>query len=263
MDDHWLPEWFRIRSWWVKWSFGGGLAFLSAFLPTILDLSWQKLGVGVGIILFLISLIGGTWEGLNEWRSKHNRPPLTYPKIPARFLILIVTVPLMALAVYYERPTTPIETEPLLLQRMRSDFVGMNALSGLWDVYLSKNNPTRVQVIIYSDMRSLAKFITFYVPRDVFETCKHLAARLDDIAEGPPMLTINGEPVHTQMRIISKVEGDPNFQSSENEKFTGAVYVYYEGYLSDEQRVELRKLFSDHNVTLIFRGHEFMNLESK
>lgn len=98
MENHWLPEWFRARSWWVKWSFGGGFAFLSAFLPTVLELSWQKLGVGVGIILFSISLTGGTWEGINEWRTRHKRRPL--PKIPARFLVLMVAVPLMALALY-------------------------------------------------------------------------------------------------------------------------------------------------------------------
>lgn len=49
---------------------------MSAFLPTVLKLSWQEFGVAIGAALMAISIIGGGWQGINEWREKHNHQKL-------------------------------------------------------------------------------------------------------------------------------------------------------------------------------------------
>jgi hypothetical protein len=145
------------------------------------------------------------------------------------------------------RGLVPVGTppaEPALMQAMETDFPGLDSLSGIW------------LVIIYSDLRMMSKFITFYVNNDVFLVTRQLASDLDKIIKGPPMLTIDGKPVDSRMTITKQFKGDNNYQSSDNEIFTGAVYIYYEGHLEDEQRVELRRIFKDHNSTLMFRSNE-------
>ena len=203
--------------------------------------------------------------------AAHNGPqnPMAAPPMSAgakAAVIALLSAAIVGTLVYsaFYPARQRLVTTPPLLQRMEVDFPGMDALSGTWIVQLSPTNENYVTVIRYSDIRTLTKFVTFYVPnQNVFETCKHLADHLSEIIAGPPMMTVNGVPVQTKMYVLKRFEGDTNAQTDQNAVFTGAVYIYYEGYLSDEQRVELRKLFSDKKATLMFRGQEFLKLEAQ
>jgi hypothetical protein len=68
MNDHWLSDWIENRPWWVKWLFGFGPGVVLAFLPDLLCLSWQRIAVANGATLIAISLLGGAWQAVNEWR---------------------------------------------------------------------------------------------------------------------------------------------------------------------------------------------------
>jgi hypothetical protein len=257
-QTHWLPRWLERRSWWVKWSFAGGLGLLSAFLPTVLGLSWQQIGVAMGVTLILIAVIGGGWEGTNEWRVKHEKSPL---KLKKEYVVATCGLLLVGVICYLTAPKQPPDNRPALLKLMEADFPGTDELRGVWEVHLSETTINYVQVVIHSDIRTMTKFVTFYVPNlDVFESCKHLSQNFETILRGPSLLTVNGKPVTSAVIITKQFAGDPDRQTSEKEKFTGAVYIYYEGSMSDEQRVELRKLFADKGANLMFRGHEFLGL---
>ena len=81
------------------------------------------------------------------------------------------------------------------------------------------------------------------------------------ILQGPTNINLFGTLTRLPMTYSRKVEGNPNIETVEDPKFTGAVYLYYEGHLEDEQRSELRKLFADQGAKLWFRGKEFMKPE--
>ena len=65
------------------------------------------------------------------------------------------------------------------------------------------------------------------------------------------MLTVDGKPVDTHPFFSQKFEGDATPHLSTEEKFTGAVHLYYDTNMLDEERVELRKIFSSKQATII------------
>jgi hypothetical protein len=259
--DHWLPRWLERRSWWVKWSFVGGLGLLSAFLPGVLGLSWQQAGVAVGVVLVVIAAVGAGWEGLNEWRIKKSLRPYSIHRV---YWIALTGLLVVCTIIFFTTPrgNRPDNTPPLL-KHMETDFPGMDEVKAAWGITFTPGDGAShaVPLIIYSDIRTNTKFIAFYVPDfNTFIACQHLATNFKTILDGPPQMTVNGVPTHVKTIITKKFMGDPNFQSSENEVFTGAAYIYYEGYLSDEERVKLRQLFKEQGVpSLMFRSREYLD----
>jgi hypothetical protein len=236
------------------------LALILGIWPRILPDWAEPLGrpFAVALVLWLALAIG--WHLIQEWRLKHERPPLSPSIIQNRFLILTFALPFMALALYFEAPGAPGLPIPPLFTRMLTDFPGTDELHSALGIKLSPNDRTHmVEIVIYSDLRTMTKFVSFYIPGSaVFEVSKILATNLKTILEGPPIGTINGEPVRGKVIIEKRFKGDPDFQSSENEIFTGAVYIYYDDYMSDEERVELRKIFREQGATVIFRDKEYL-----
>jgi hypothetical protein len=92
-DDHWIPRRIAGLPWWIKWGFMGGVGFMSAFLPTVLELNWQKLGVGVGAGLMLIACAGAAWHLINDFRESRDKPRLelrsSYAVIAGLLIIII------------------------------------------------------------------------------------------------------------------------------------------------------------------------------
>jgi len=86
MHGHWLPDWIEKRPWWVKWSFGLGLGVMLAFLPGLVNANWQLIGAISGAILIVISLTGGTWQAINEWRAKKGKPRL---KLEPTYIVIL------------------------------------------------------------------------------------------------------------------------------------------------------------------------------
>jgi hypothetical protein len=234
----------------------GLLALVLGIWPHILPAWAEPFGRPLAGLLAVWLCAAFVWHAINDWRGRHKKSPI---EIKKEYIGAGCGLAFVGALCYAMIPVKPPDNTPPLLEQMENDFPGMDELIGWWNVQLSETSSTRVTVIIYSDIRTMTKFVAFYVPDvSVFETCKHLAGRFDDIIEGPPTLTINGKPVHTQSFVVKRFMGDPDPQSSLAEKFTGVAYIYYEGNLTDEERVELRREFAAQNITLMFRGEEFL-----
>jgi len=257
IENHWLPAWIRNRSWWVKWSFGGGLAFLSAFLPTVLELSWQKLGVGVGIVLFSISVIGGTWEGINEWRIKHQRNPL--PKIPPRVFVLMAATPLMGIALYCERPITPIDIASSPKLTDRPDLVSMFVrdlrpplgfeVRGCTD-YDEADRKGMTYYKIIGDVPANSKFLSFYIPKSQYSL-----RIIESIADEYNEWIV---PVENTLHVHNHVQGNTSPVESQDMVFSNVIYVYHEDSLDAVQIGTLTKKYNDKKLTLQLRGFSYL-----
>jgi hypothetical protein len=164
------------------------------------------------------------------------------------------------------RPQTWISaTEPALLRRIETDFPNVNVgEQGDWDgeKYVPPN-PNAVRVFLFSDMQTMGRFVAFYIPqnKNVFAASKNLAEHLDQILEGPTNISLFGNSTRLPLRYSRRADGNPDIETVENPKFTGAVYLYHEGHLESAERVALAKLFMDHGATLFPRGSELMKLE--
>jgi len=110
----------------------------------------------------------------------------------------------------------------------------------------------------------MTKFLSLYVPdSNVFETSKRLGGNLNTILDSMPNIIVNGNPEHWNFIVKRWYDGDANPLTSEDLKFTGAVYLYFEGHLSNEERVELSNIFKNQGAHLIFRGLDSINSKTK
>ncbi|HUC49028.1 MAG TPA: hypothetical protein VMA30_06535 [Xanthobacteraceae bacterium] len=237
------------------------LALILGIYPHILPDAVEPLARPIAGVLFIWLVVATAWHTANEWLSKNGKPPL---RLDRAWVTALCGLLLAGIVGFLSRPPWPIDHTPPLLRRMQTDFPGMDATIGWWNVRFSENSSNTVTVIVYDDIRTMTKFVAFYVPDiAVFETCQHLAGRFGDLLKGPPTMTMNGKPIESRSFVVKRFQGDPDPQSSLSNKFTGAAYIYYEGALTDEQRVDLRKLFAAQGVTLMFRGQEFLKTEAK
>jgi hypothetical protein len=92
MYDHWIPRWIETLPWWVRWAFVGGVGALSAFLPTVLDLSWQKIGVAVGASLIAIAVGGAITHAVNAAREKRGLSRLQLEPIHIIIVGLVIAL---------------------------------------------------------------------------------------------------------------------------------------------------------------------------
>src|SRR5258708_7323600 len=62
-----------------------GTGLMSAFLPAVLGLGWQELGVGIGVALIAVACVGAAWHGFNDFRQKRGKPRL---KLEPNYLVI-------------------------------------------------------------------------------------------------------------------------------------------------------------------------------
>lgn len=111
----------------------------------------------------------------------------------------------------------------------------------------------------------MATYLVFYVPRmldmyapqdqlsdfpsrQTFEALKVMADRFDDILKRANARGHAG---------IGDAGGE-NMRYSNEATFTGAIYIYYEGNLTDNERVELRSIYAQHKARIFFRDHRYL-----
>ncbi|MCP3382863.1 hypothetical protein NLM31_21075 [Bradyrhizobium sp. CCGUVB4N] len=181
-------------------------------------------------------------------------------------LAILAAVVVSCFAYYAVWPVQPRGPSlPPLLAKMDADFPSNDFQEPFdWDVKFSPTTVTKVRGNIYYNNQTMSKFIAFYVPnQNVYETCQRLALDLSRILVGPPNIVVNGKRERWPFKMSMQVDGDTNPQTSENAKFTGVVYLYYEGHLQDEERAQLRKRFLEQGATLRFVAAELLRQELK
>jgi hypothetical protein len=231
--------------------------------------------------VFLTSAIG---IAIVLWDIRHPgafRDSITATKNRMAFLVGAGIVCFVAAAAFgyaayslYKNPPPPAPAETELFQRAKSDFRingGIAEQHETIDLTTITGRRVDVTIWIYSDLISMAKFLVFYIPQ---------------VIDMPSMPPLGGLPPHDmrmtyeavkQMAdrfpaIIKRVDmqgsagtgdmGTDNWRYSTEAQFAGAIYIYYEGNLSEAEKVELRQLYKDRGARAFFRDRRYM-IESR
>src|SRR6185437_14799913 len=114
------------------------------------------------------------------------------------------------------------------------------------------------------DLTAMGRYIVLYVPREAidvetmpgfgtsvrgtFEVIKEMANRYKKIMEKTDQQGGGGIGDFSGGKRI-------NMRYSTQALFTGAVYIYYEGDLTEEERVALRQYYKERGATPFFRDN--------
>jgi hypothetical protein len=251
MRDHWLPAWVEDRSWWVKWSFAAGLGLLSAFLPTILGLSWQKLGAGVGTFLVLLSLVGGTWEGVNEWRAKHKKEPIVFEPVYRVALCGLGLVYLICFLIAPKQSAIKLTDTPDLVSMFVSDLEPRLGFT----VYgcTEYDQPDFKGIIYYKVLGEVpfnSKILSFYIPSSnyTFHLIESLATDYNDwIIQ-----------VENTIHFNNNIQGNSTSILSQHMMFSNVIYVYTEDNLDAVQIGNLTNSFNAKGLVLELRSINYL-----
>jgi hypothetical protein len=125
--------------------------------------------------------------------------------------------------------------------------------------------PVTVKIWVRSDLNAMAKFLVFYIPtaidmpaspglagiphlRQTYEAVKQMADRFSDVIKRVDSTGSSG---------LGDMGAD-NMRYSTEALFTGAIYIYHEGDLTDAERVELRSLYANRGARAFFRGWRYL-----
>jgi hypothetical protein len=164
------------------------------------------------------------------------------------------------------KPAAPQETE--LYRRIQQDFQYVSGgIAPETEIVEFPNGPkVTVSAWVRSDLISMGKFLILYVPetfdmlgvpppeigfrlpRQTYETIKMLVDRF------PAIIARAGARGNAGLGDI----GRENWRYASETIFTGAIYAYYEGDLTEAERVELRKIYKDHGAKIYFRDRRYM-----
>jgi hypothetical protein len=167
-------------------------------------------------------------------------------------------------------PEPPQTTE--LYKRAKDDFRHSGGIATADEKisYAAENIAAEVDVNVWirSDLISMGKYLVFYIPRTIdmqrtanpqfptvrltFETIKRLAGRFQEIMKNADARGSAG---------LGDV-GTDNWRYSTDAIFTGAIYVYYEGNLTEVERVDLRALYHQRGTNLYFRDYRYIRESS-
>lgn len=173
-----------------------------------------------------------------------------------------------------QKPTVPGADGTELYKRARSDFQisgGIAEQHEAIDLTAIFGRKIDVTIWVYSDLTFMAKFLVLYIPeaidipsspplgglpprniRMTYETVKQMAERFPAVIQRVDM---QGSAGTGDM-------GTDNWRYSNEAKFAGAIYIYYEGNLSEAEKVELRQLYKDKGAKAFFRDRRYM-IESR
>jgi hypothetical protein len=220
--------------------------------------------IGIGIILYDIRKPGA-------WRSAIAAKNRMGIFIGAAIICLFAAAAL-GFGAYqiYKTPQPPAPTETELYRRAQADFGhtgGVGQETETIDLTQEIGRKLQVTIWIHSDVISMGRYLVFYIPetidipvfpqrdnfpmhpaRTTYEAIKQMADRFQAAMKRSDAKGDAG---------ISDVNGE-NFRSSTETTFNGAIYVYYEGRLSEDERVELRQIYKDHGARVFFRDRRYL-----
>lgn len=168
----------------------------------------------------------------------------------------------------YKHPAPPEPKETALFKAARDSFQHTGGFGKeVEDVNLPqiRGQIFPVTVWIRSDLISMATYLVFYVPsmldmpkspnqpdnfptRQTFEVLKQMADRFDAVMKRANAKGNAG---------IGDAGGE-NFRYSTEAPFNGAIYAYYEGRLTEDERVELRAIYAQHHARIFFRDNRYL-----
>ncbi|THD45044.1 MAG: hypothetical protein E7774_08820 [Bradyrhizobium sp.] len=227
--------------------------------------------------IFPTAIIGGAliWYDVkhpNWWRkvgATANKYRVTLIICIAAFCFLAGGVlAVTAYRQYRYPPPPPPPEESALLKRAQSDFrisggIGQaNESIDLQDIGVF---PVSVRIWFYSDLISMGRFLVLYVPetmdmqaspeihgfkpvRSTYETINKMSDRYPDIIK---RIDASGSAGLGDL-------GAENWRYSTQAVFTGAIYVYYEGNLTEAEKVTLRQIYKDKGAMVFLRDRRYM-----
>jgi hypothetical protein len=157
-------------------------------------------------------------------------------------------------------PTVHIPAMPDLKQCFKTDFPKYLKRDGTVSV---TDGPVRFDILaqIHEDYTAHSKFVSFYVPHvpdykhnAARAACEYLATNLNHLVDG--MHDPEG------MKVQSQSAGDATWTSQEQLKFSGAVFIYYEGSLTLMEMADIEKRFLAVSANVKLRGASYASTKS-
>jgi hypothetical protein len=115
----------------------------------------------------------------------------------------------------------------------------------------------RIFYNIYDDINAHSKYMVFYIP------AIHVQ-RTERSSQTYSIIKYMADSYHRFIDDIQKNRwaemknlGDASIESTKDIPFSNRIYIYHADSLSDEQRVELRKLYRKHGANVQFRGPDY------
>ncbi|MBN9544329.1 MAG: hypothetical protein J0I19_02570 [Alphaproteobacteria bacterium] len=192
-----------------------------------------------GGIAALIGLFFWVWH-------RHLKNRLIYWRIVLP--MLVVHLLLLGWGIVFVTENSVKPHPPTLLTLWGTDFLGHGVYTEIGhSFYPSDEDPQlRYYYRLVQELSQQSKFLMLYIPEPKFqkEITSWVAQHLD--AYLTPYQYVSG-----------KADGESYPVDNLHLKFTGIIYIYYEGILSPEDTVAIRKTFADVGVTAQFRGTEY------
>jgi len=132
------------------------------------------------------------------------------------------------------------------------DFVGQK-VGATWPIGEPRDIPgSKIKWFVVIDLQARARFLEFYITlaRDTYNLCKIIVESYTQALQEPEKIGVMKQ---------GPAIGESSGHSSDESVFTGAVFVYYEGQLSDPQIVKLTDLFASKNLRVSFRGPAYLD----
>jgi hypothetical protein len=172
---------------------------------------------------------------------------------------------------YKYPPSPPPPEESALLKAAHDEFQHTGGVAEETEIFDTPPGtafpPVAVKIWVRSDLISMAKFLVFYIPRGI------------DTPNSPPLAGAPFRPLRQTYdsvrwmadrfsEMIRRVDakssagvgdiGADNMRYSTEAPFTGAIYIYHEGDLTEAERVELRALYQSRGARAFFRSWRYL-----
>jgi hypothetical protein len=153
-----------------------------------------------------------------------------------------------------------------LLRRAEADFMHSGGIATEEEKinFLPRSiEEVTVKIWIRSDLVSMGKFLVIYIPRTVdmpkmpspygdmrltYEICQKLGDKFQEFIK---RADAKGSAGLGDM-------GTDNMRYSTEAVFTGAIYIYYEGNLTEAERVDLRSFYKQRGASVYFRDYRYI-----
>jgi hypothetical protein len=148
-------------------------------------------------------------------------------------------------------PLKHLDAQPTLYSLFKHDFDSTVRISGPFTVKEKDTNKTIAEfdAQIYMDFPARSKFIGVYFPRttpdETVKQCELFADYLQGI-------------LGMQMPEATSAFVGEEMMSSKDLIFSGRVFIYHEDSLSLEQRASLEVLYKSKNLSVQFRGPDYL-----
>ena len=183
-------------------------------------------------------------------KLKNAAPPLTYSRRVGVEIIAIFLVSFAAGGAWLaSRPSSFWHTPPkTMLSLFKSDF---NLLSRQQEFTLATNPETHVFVRVFYDFDAHVKFLGYYIPftHQLFSLCNQIPETYKTIMEGGGIWT----------RGIHEGTGGTRRTKAKGLPFSGRIFVYHEGFLTNDEYLNLQNKFKANNLDLIMRGMDYLH----